>query len=178
MPRTAGSPEAREIDRVVLVLTKHLSYQILMRPRAYHRYARQTAFGLMLLAVLAFVQQGAMIRASEALAWAGVLASPAIELDGPIHIHDGLARHVHMHGGNNGAGHVHQPADHHHDDDADDAGPTMLGTVGCASAVIPVAQTCGVVLAVVSALSAPPQGRLEGIEPDGLNRPPSTPSIA
>ena len=155
-----------------------LLYQIPMRWRAAHRFVRHTAIGLMLLAALAFVQQGALIKESEAMAWAGILAAPAVELDGSWHVHDSLARHVHMHGGNNGAGHVHKAADHQHDEDVDGTAPTMFWTLGSAPAVMPVTPACVVSFAVANAIGAPRQGCPDGFEPDGLSRPPSTPSIA
>jgi len=146
-----------------------------MRLLAYHRYVRRTAIGLMLLAALAFVQQGAMISASQAAAWAGFLPDPAVELSGPIHFHDQLAQHVHVHSGDNAAGHTHQHATHD-PDDTDDVGP--LWSVGCFVALMPTMDGCAALMGVVGELHAMLQTRPAGDEPKGLTRPPSTPSIA
>jgi hypothetical protein len=126
----------------------------------------------MLLAMVAFVQQSAMVAASQALASAGSLADPAVTLSGSLHYHNDLARHVHIHG--NPVGHVHTTADVDHD--PDDAS-TPFWTLGGASAVIPVIAISAVVFEIVRA-DERPHVRLEGIRPEGLNRPPSTPSIA
>jgi hypothetical protein len=120
----------------------------------------------MLLAIFAFVQQSAMIAASQALASAGSMSDPAVTLRGSVHYHNDLARHVHVHGGHDSVGHVHDTAD-----------ITPLWSLGCTSAVIPVTAISAVSFEIVRAAERP-HVRLEGIEPDGLNRPPSTPSIA
>jgi hypothetical protein len=137
-----------------------------------HARLRRIASGLMLLAIFAFVQQGAMIAASQALASAGSMSDPAVTLNGPVHYHNALARHVHIHG--NSVGHVHTSADIDHD--SDDAS-TPLWSLGGASAVMPVMAISVVSFEIVRA-DERPHVRLEGIESDGLNRPPSTPSIA
>jgi hypothetical protein len=80
-----------------------------------HTRLRRMASGLMLLAMLAFVQQSAMIVASQVLASAGSMSDPAVTLSGSVHYHNGLARHVHMHGSS--AGHVHKTTDIDHDSD-------------------------------------------------------------
>ena len=137
-----------------------------------HARLRRIASGLMLLAMVAFVQQGAMIAASQALASAGSMPDPAVRLSGSVHYHNSLARHVHIHG--NSVGHVHTTADIDHD--ADDAS-TPFWTLGGVSAVIPVMAISAVSFEIVRAEERP-HVRLEGIRPNGLNRPPSTPSIA
>jgi hypothetical protein len=137
-----------------------------------HARLRRIASGLMLLAMAAFVQQGAMIAASQALASAGSMADPAVALSGPLHYHNDMARHVHMHG--NSVGHVHTTADIDHD--RDDAS-TPFWSLGGVSAVIPMMAISAVSFEIVRAEERP-HVRLEGIRPDGLNRPPSTPSIA
>jgi hypothetical protein len=124
----------------------------------------------MLLAMVAFVQQGAMIAASQALASAGSMIDPAVTLSGSVHYHNDLARHVHVHGGHGSVGHVHHTAD------IDEAN-TPLWSLCCTSAVIPVAAISAVSFEIASAAERP-HVRLEGIRPDGLTRPPSTPSIA
>ena len=149
-----------------------------MRWHTHRPFLRRIATGLMLLAALAFVQQGTLIGASQAAALGGSMPEPAVVLDGAIHYHDNLARHVHMHGGNNGPGHVHHAAHHDDDDDVDDTSQPLLWSLGCPSAVIPVGESCAGFFKIVSALAAEPQDHRAGVEPDGLTRPPSTPSIA
>jgi hypothetical protein len=130
------------------------------------------ASGLMLLAMVIFVQQGAMIAASQALASVGSMIDPAVTLSGSVHYHSSLARHVHVHG--NSVGHVHKTADVDHD--SGDAS-TPFWSLGGAPAVIPVTAISAVSFEIARPDECP-HVRLEGIEPDGLNRPPSTPSIA
>jgi hypothetical protein len=139
-----------------------------------HARLRRIASGLMLLAMVAFVQQGAMIVASQALASAGSMIDPAVTLSGSIHYHNNLARHVHVHGSHNSVGHVHNTPDTDH---ATDEANTPFWSLSCTSALIPV---MGISVASFQVLRADerPCIRLEGIRPDGLNRPPSTPSIA
>jgi hypothetical protein len=92
-------------------------------------------------------------------------------LSGPVHYHDSLARHVHVHGST--SGHVHKTADIDHDSDE---GSPPLWSLGGVSAVIPALVISAVSFEIVRA-DERPHVRLEGIKPDGLNRPPSTPSI-
>jgi hypothetical protein len=117
-----------------------------------------------------------MIVVSRAAAAAGIMDDPAVTLSGPVHLHNHLAGHVHAHGGDNSAGHVHGGPDPDHRD-SDEAASTPFWSLGGASAVLPVAATSGVPLDVVVA-GERLDVRLEGVEPDGLSRPPSTPSIA
>ena len=131
---------------------------------------RRIASGLMLLAMFAFVQQSAVISASLALASAGRMTDPAVTLSGSLHYHNELARHVHVHGAHNSVGHVHDTAD------IDEAN-TPLWSLGCTSAIIPVIAVSAGLFEIVRAAERP-HIHLEGIRPDGLNRPPSTPSIA
>src|SRR5262249_9553632 len=142
-----------------------------MRLRPHVRLRRITS-ALMLLATMAFVQQTAMIVASQALASAGSMSDPAITLSGSVHYHNSLARHVHMHGSS--AGHVHKTTDIDHDSDETHA---PFWSLGYTSAVMPVMGILAVSFQVVRAQERP-YVRPEGIEPDDLNRPPSTPSIA
>src|SRR2546430_17247846 len=143
-----------------------------MRVRLHARL-RRVASGLMLLAILAFVQQCAMIAASQALASAGSMSDPAVTLSGPVHYHNSLARHVHVHGSHDSIGHIHNTVDIDHDDEAS----TPLWSLGGASAVMPVMAISAISFEILRA-DEHPYVRLEGIRPDGLNRPPSTPSIA
>ena len=134
---------------------------------------QRIASRLMLLAMVAFVQQGAMIAASQALAAAGSMIDPAVTLSGSLHYHNSLARHVHTHG-HDSLGHIHNTADIDHATDEDDA---PFWSLGGTSAVISMIGIFLVSFKIVSA-DERPNVRLEGIEPEQLNRPPSTPSIA
>src|SRR5262245_15960311 len=146
-----------------------------MRLRLYP-YLAGVARGLMLAAAVAFVQQGAMVVVAQAAAFGGSMPEPAMTLSGKLHIHGELAGNMHIHGGDNAPGHVHHAADH--DDDDADPGKTIVCTLGVTSAVLPAIELYSVHFDVVSALPGLPSDRLEGREPDGLSRPPSTPSIA
>lgn len=138
---------------------------------------RWLASGLMLLAAIAFVHQSAVIIVSEAAASAGVMPHPAVTLSGPVHFHDDIVRQVHAHRGHNAPGHVHGTGDpDHHETDESNGLP--MWSLYCASAVVPILALCSVPIDVVGAVEAISNDRLVGIEPDGLNRPPSTPSIA
>ena len=151
-----------------------LAYLIDMRRRAGQFFGR-FASSLMLLATVGFVQQGAMIAVSQAAAVRGVMPQPAVILSGPIHVHDKLGAFVHLHGGDNSPGHVHGPADKDHHDD-EEGGVTQCWSLGCASAILPAFDAFAnpVEIGSVQALL---QNRPEGIDPAGLIRPPSTPSI-
>src|SRR5262245_57564537 len=105
-----------------------------MRLRLY-RHLSCTARGLMLAAAVAFVQQGAMIVASQAAAFAGPMPNPAVPVSGQFHVHDTLAGNMHFHIGDAAPGHVHHTADHA-DDDAD-AGKMLFWTLGVTSVVLP-----------------------------------------
>jgi len=137
-----------------------------------HARLRRIASGLMLMTMFAFVQQSAMIAASQALASAGSISDPAVALNGPVHYHNSLARHVHIHG--NFVGHVHKSMDIDHDSDE---ASTPLWSLGGVSAVIPIMGISALSFEIVRA-DERPHVRLEGFRPDGLDRPPSTPSIA
>jgi hypothetical protein len=145
-----------------------------MQLRFYPRL-RRIANGLMVLALGAFVQQGAMIAVSQVVAATGSMPEPAVILAGPAHLHDKLAGLVHVHGGDNEAGHVHHSADLGQDDSGATVGP--FWSLSSTSAVLAMSAAL-VLFDVVSTVERLPDGHLDGIEPDGLNRPPSTPSIA
>src|SRR5262245_24932917 len=115
-----------------------------------HACLRRIASGLMVLATLAFVQQSAMIVTSQALASAGSMSDPAVALSGSVHYHNGLARHVHMHGSS--TGHIHKTTDIDHDSDESHA---PFWSLGCTSAVIPVMGTLTVSFQVVRAQERP-----------------------
>src|SRR5262249_22345202 len=148
-----------------------------MRSRSYS-HLRRIGTGVMLVAMAAFLQQTAMIIVSQALASTGFMPQPAVTLSGPIHFHDSLAGNIHVDaGGDNAAGHVHTAPDSHHHHDADDTTSTSVLSFGCTCVVLPQPVVCVVPFAVAS-VGLAAHGRLEGVEPDRLNRPPSTPSIA
>jgi hypothetical protein len=130
----------------------------------------------MLAGMAAFIQQGAMIAASQAAASGGFMPQPATMLSGSVHFHDELAGNLHVHGGHKGAGHVHGPADVDHDD-SDEGRTAPICSIGHACAVMPAA-AYAVLCHVVRAAEHLPHNRLDGVEPDGLSRPPSTPGIA
>ena len=141
-----------------------------------HHWIRNFASALMALAVIAFVQQGAITAVSQAAAATGLLPDPAVTLSGQVHYHGDLARHVHAHNGEQ-AGHVHDPLDA----DSDNADPRVHPSVcslGIVSAVIPVGMACPVVSSSASRIVLAPHDPLIGAESQRLSRPPSTPSIA
>ena len=137
-------------------------------------HLQRIASGLMLLGMVAFVQQGAMIAASQALASIGSMPDPAVAVRGLVHYHNDLAGHVHVHG-RSVAGHIHKTADVDHQDT--DEAHTRVWSLGCASAVIPMMPVCIASFVAVSAEESA-HVHLKGVAPAGLNRPPSTPSIA
>jgi hypothetical protein len=142
---------------------------------ALHRQLRRTASMMMLLAAaVAFLAQGTMIAVSQAAAANGSMPQPAVIVSGALHYHDPLARHFHIHHDKDAAGHVHEPDDH----DDDGIARTSFVTLGTAAADIPAAATCTPACVVSDAQPCPIQARLKGVQPDGLNRPPSTPDIA
>ena len=125
-----------------------------MRLRA-EQFLGRIATSLMLLGVAAFVQQGAMIVASQAAALSGSMLHPAVEtISGSVHLHDNLAGNVHSHGGDNAAGHVHDHADHD-DHDADEAGKTLLWSLAGTSVVIPIIEACVVSFCSLGLRSGP-----------------------
>jgi hypothetical protein len=146
-----------------------------MRLRLYP-CLRRIARGLMLAAAVAFVQQGAMILASQAVAFTGSMPEPAVVLSGKVHVHGELAANVHVHGGDTAAGHVHNAIDH--DDDDVDTGKTLCWSLAGTSIVLPVVETRSVSFDVVVVIRSVRDDRRDGFNPDGLSRPPSTPSIA
>jgi hypothetical protein len=148
--------------------------------RSPRRCLRQFAGKLMLVAMLAFVGQSAMIIVSNAAASAGLMPQPATTLSGPVHVHDGLAGHVHSHGGDNKAGHVHQGLAHDDDDDDDagNGGKALIWTIACSAAVVPMAEIVGIPFDLAGGVGISPRNERDGVEPDTLLRPPSTPGIA
>jgi hypothetical protein len=131
----------------------------------------------MLVAMAAFVQQAAMITLSQAAASLGSMPQPAVLLHGPVHLHDNLARHVHAHGGDHAVGHVHGNSDHD-DHDSDDIGKMPFLSLGATTAFLQGTGPWPAPLTIASTIEDLPQNLLDGIEPDGLSRPPSIPGIA
>src|SRR5262245_9103255 len=103
---------------------------------------RRVASAVMLAAMAAFVQQSAMIVASEAAASFGLMPQPATMLNASIHFHDNLAVNLHVHASHNGPGHVHGPADVDHD--TADEGKVVVCSGGHAFAVMPI-PACAVI---------------------------------
>jgi hypothetical protein len=142
---------------------------------ALHQQLGRIAATLMLTAALAFIAQGTMVVVSQFAAANGSMPHPAVTVSGSLHYHDPLARHFHVHHGQDARHvHVHEPADH--DDDGVAHAPLM--TLGVASADLPAPIACLPPSVPSGASPCPVQARLEGIQPEGLNRPPSTPDIA
>jgi hypothetical protein len=129
----------------------------------------------MLVAIAAFVQQSSMIIASQVAASRGLMAQPATMLNGSVHFHDNLAVNLHVHRSHNVAGHVHSPTDVD-DDEVDDAGKVLVFSAGHIFAVMPLV-SCAVLCDNARTVELAPTDRGVGIEPDGLNRPPSTPGM-
>jgi hypothetical protein len=130
----------------------------------------------MLLAALAFVHQGAISVVSQAAAAMGLMPDPAVTLSGPVHYHGNVTRHVHAHHGDQ-VGHVHDPFDID-SDDGDKRAASPLCSLGAPSGVLPVAALCPLLFESVVRTALRACDSLTGTDPDPLNRPPSTPSIA
>src|SRR5215212_7363641 len=135
-----------------------------------HHWLLKFARALMALAVLAFVQQGALTAVSQAAAATGLMPDKAVTLSGEIHYHGDLARHVHAHHGEH-AGHTHHPSDVD-PDNADTPGHTPVCSLGIVSAVIPGVAVCPLVAPRARSIVLTRDVRLTGAEPDRLNRPP------
>jgi hypothetical protein len=143
------------------------------------RFRRRTclqrvASGLMLAAIFAFLCQATIAVAAQAAAALGSAPQPAIVIDGPLHLHGHLGKLVHFHGGDTAAGHVH----HSEHGQGDERGASQSWSLGCVLAVMPPAGTVDVSLRVRAAVCGLPPDNLVGVEPEGLQRPPSTPGIA
>jgi hypothetical protein len=141
-----------------------------------HTSLRRFAGSLMLLAALAFVNQGAISAVSQAAAAMGLMPEPAVTLSGPVHYHGNVARHVHTHDGDQ-VGHVHDPLDLD-SDEGDKRSASPLCTLGVPSGVLPVAVACPLLFKSAARIEPPLCTPLTGIDPEPLSRPPSTPSIA
>ncbi len=159
-----------------LIFKAKLAYQSPMRSGPMQRLRRFVS-SLMLVAMAAFVQQAAMITLSQAAASLGSMPQPAVVLLGLVHLHDNLAANVHAHGSDHAVGHVHSYSDHD-DHDSDDIGKTPFLSLGSTTAFLQGAGPWQAPLTIASTIEYLPQNLLDGIEPDGLSRPPSIPSIA
>jgi hypothetical protein len=126
----------------------------------------------MLFAVIALVLHGAGAIVASAAASIGFMPQPADAVSGSIHFHGQMGHHTH---GDQAPGHVHNPADPDHLDLDHDG---QIWSVICTSAIIPMLATCAVAFGAAGTVERVPQQRLTGVKPDGLTRPPSTPSIA
>lgn len=131
----------------------------------------------MVLAALAFAHQGAAACVAQAAAATGIMIEPAVAVNGPVHYHGDLARHFHAHGDHAGAGHVHDAVDADPDDTEKQASPPVC-SIGVCCAVIPIPAACGLIAASPVSVVLASVDAFSGIEPDTLQRPPSTPSIA
>ena len=141
-----------------------------------YEWLRRIASGLMLMATLAFLHQSAVMAVSQAVAATGLMPHPAVTLSGSFHLHGNHSGLVHFHGDNT-PDHVHKTPDPHHHD-LDESSASLFWSVGCSTAVIAIMETAAVSVELASALRGATPKHLEGVEPVGLQRPPSTPSIA
>jgi hypothetical protein len=116
-----------------------------------------------------------MIIASQVAASRGLMAQPATMLNESLHFHDNLAINLHVHRSHNVAGHVHGPTDVD-DDEVDAAGKVLVLSAGHIFALMPLT-SCPVLCDSARTVELVPTDRGVGVEPDGLNRPPSTPSM-
>jgi hypothetical protein len=148
----------------------------MMRLRRYGWF-RRLATTLMVLAALAFTHQGAAACVAQAAAATGLMIEPAVQVNGPVHYHGDLARHFHAHGNHAQDGHVHDATDADQDEPEKHASPVVC-SLGVCCAVIPIPAACGLVLSTPVSVALASAGAFSGIEPDTLQRPPSTPGIA
>jgi hypothetical protein len=126
----------------------------------------------MVVAISAFVLQGALISISEARAAVGIMPQPSVTLNGSAHFHDQLTGDVHDHG-SNAEGHVHDGPD-------GDRGscPKLCWSIFGTSVVIPAPVALSRSFDLLGRVELPPVETADGVEPGGLIRPPSTFSIA
>jgi hypothetical protein len=128
---------------------------------------------MMLLAALAFVLQTSGTIVARAAAESGFMPQAAEVVSGAVHFH-GPISHTIPHG-SGAPGHVHHPAGSE-DPDFDHDSPVW--TLGCAHAVVPLAEYDGPSTALGILLDPPVDVILTGVRPEALTRPPSTPGIA
>ena len=125
----------------------------------------------MFLAIWAFVLQSALISGSDAKAAVGAMPEPSVTLSGSVHYHDQLAGHVHSHGGDTKAGHVHDGADI-------DDGPSLSWSMFSPSVASPQPPILAEPFDQLRRVKPPTVQTTDGVEPGTLTRPPSTLSIA
>lgn len=126
----------------------------------------------MVVAMSAFVLQGALISISEARVAVGIMSQPSVTFNGSAHLHDQLTGQVHEHGANS-EGHVHDGSN------ADQNGCLKLcWSIFGASVVIPAPVALSRSFGLLGRVELPPAEVADGVEPGGLIRPPSTLSIA
>jgi hypothetical protein len=129
----------------------------------------------MFMAISALLLQNVMVTVSQAAALSGVMPEPAVALNGSMHYHGNLAGHVHEHDGDI-AGHVHVPSAPDHDDDSGLASSSYMlfgMSVAIPDFIVPTSPT-----GIIGSVQFPRSESADGIDPGGLIRPPSTPSIA
>jgi len=126
----------------------------------------------MVVAISAFVLQGALISISEARAAVGIMPQPSVTLNGSAHFHDQLTGDVHDHGSNS-EGHVHDGPNADHDGCL-----KLCWSIFGASVVIPAHIALSHSFDLMGRVELPPFEAADGVEPGGLIRPPSTFSIA
>ncbi|MDP2359022.1 MAG: hypothetical protein Q8M31_23595 [Beijerinckiaceae bacterium] len=140
---------------------------------------------IMFVAISAFMLQGVMVSVSRAAAATGMMPEAAVTLSGSLHYHGQLAGHVHDHGDESAAGHVHHEGASGHvhgapeqDHDDQSAGFSSYWSIFTASIAIPTVLTVIPSSEFVGRIGLPSRLRADGIEPAALTRPPSTLSIA
>ncbi len=126
----------------------------------------------MVMAISAFVLQGALISISQALAAVEIMPQPSVTLNGSAHFHDQLTGHVHDHGSNS-EGHVHNGPDLDKD-----GGLNLCWSIFGASIIIPARVALFRSYELLGIVELPALQTADGVEPGGLIRPPSTFSIA
>jgi len=138
-------------------------------------WMRRLAGSVMLLAALAFLQQGVVVTVAHAAAAVGIMPEPAVTLKGDVHFHGDPSRHVHVHSSHDARGHVHHQAS---DDESTDGGLKLSFNCATAVAVLPVVAPDVAAEPPKPAVVAAVVRALVGFEPSGLIHPPSTPGIA
>ena len=126
----------------------------------------------MVMAISAFVLQGALISISQALAAVEIMPQPSVTLNGSAHFHDQLTGHVHDHG-SNAEGHIHNGPD------ADkDGGLNLCWSIFAPSMIVPAPVALVRSFDLLGLVEPTAVRTADGVEPGGLIRPPSTFSIA
>lgn len=126
----------------------------------------------MVVAISAFVLQGALISISRALAAVEIMPQPSVTLKGSAHFHDQLSGHVHDHGSNK-EGHVHDGPDLDKD-----GGLNLCWSIFAPAMIVPAPVALVRSSDLLGLVELPLLQTADGVEPGGLIRPPSTLSIA